>query len=252
MDFSFQLYSARNVSPITGLFAPLATLGYASVEAFGGLYDDVEGLSSALKASGLRMPTGHFGLEQLENRKETLQIAAKLGIETLICPFVPPEQRSRDRNGWEKLARVLDAHCAFYNAEGLKFGWHNHDFEFAPLVTGELPMTLLLDGAPQMGWQADIAWIAKSGADPQDWIERQGHRIISTHVKDIAPTGKCLDEDGWADLGEGVMDWRALFKSVRSNTSCTSFVMEHDNPSDVERFARRSIAAAVRLWDETS
>ncbi|HHG90416.1 MAG TPA: sugar phosphate isomerase/epimerase [Devosia sp.] len=248
VDFSFQLYSARNFVPLASLFPKLKALGYAHVEGYGGLYGDARDLASALKASGLSMPTGHFGLDQLEDIPATLKIAEQLGIKTLVCPFVPPAQRSPDKAGWVALAQTLNRLCAAYAKEGLKFGWHNHDFEFLPLKSGEYPLDLLLEGAPETVWQADIAWIVRAGEDPAEWIERYGNRIASVHVKDIAPQGQNLDEDGWADVGEGVLDWQALFFAIRQHSSCTSFVMEHDNPGDVERFASRSIAAANRLW----
>ncbi|MCV0429614.1 MAG: sugar phosphate isomerase/epimerase, partial [Roseibium sp.] len=74
------------------------------------------------------------------------------------------------------------------------------------------------------------------------WIERYGDRITAAHVKDIAPEGECLDEDGWADVGHGVMDWKGLMAALR-NIGVDLFVLEHDKPSDFDRFATRSIEA---------
>lgn len=63
-------------------------------------------------------------------------------------------------------------------------------------------------------------------------------------MKDIAPEGECEDEDGWADVGTGTMDWKAIMDAVRTRTNTRFFVMEHDKPNDHERFARRSIENA--------
>ena len=52
------------------------------------------------------------------------------------------------------------------------------------------------------------------------------------------------NEDGWADVGHGTVDWAGLIKAFREKSAAKVYVMEHDNPSDVERFARRSIEAA--------
>jgi len=78
---------------------------------------------------------------------------------------------------------------------------------------------------------------------PDAWIKAEADRLIAVHIKDIAPAGTMEDEDGWADIGEGTLDWAALMASLR-DTAARLFIMEHDNPSDDERFARRSIAAA--------
>ena len=46
MNWSFQLYSARNFQPWEGVLQTLGKLGYTQVEGFGGVYDDPEGASA--------------------------------------------------------------------------------------------------------------------------------------------------------------------------------------------------------------
>ncbi len=65
-------------------------------------------------------------------------------------------------------------------------------------------------------------------------------------MKDIARKGEGLDEDGWADVGHGVMDWARLMAALRQTRALT-FVMEHDNPNDLKRFATRSFASVSKL-----
>lgn len=243
MDVSFQLYSARNFSSLGELLPMLKELGYGQFEAYGDLYAKPDELRQILRANGLDMPSGHFSLEQLQDVPATLKIAGKLGIKTLICPWLEPIDRPGSADGWHELAAVLEKLSFSYAQRGLTIAWHNHDFEFLPLDTGETPMQLLLDTAPSIGWQFDAAWSVKAGENPLAWIKNYGPRIISVHVKDIAPAGECLDEDGWADVGQGSMDWREIFAALKAHSSCKSFVVEHDNPNDILRFARRSIAA---------
>ena len=99
-------------------------------------------------------------------------------------------------------------------------------------------MDILLTAAPDLEWEADIAWIVKGGGDPLDWIDRHGPRITAAHFKDIAPAGEKADEDGWADPGTGTMDWPAIAAALKAKTPCELLVAEHDNPSDFGRFAR--------------
>ncbi len=103
-------------------------------------------------------------------------------------------------------------------------------------------MEVIFLGGPELTWEADVAWIIRGGADPLEWIERHGSRISAVHVKDIAPEGECADEDGWADLGHGTVDWQGICRALKS-TPVRLFIMEHDKPSDDHRFARRSIEA---------
>ena len=72
------------------------------------------------------------------------------------------------------------------------------------------------------------------------WVDRLADRTVAVHVKDIAPTGENLDQDGWSDVGDGTMDWAALMTALRQ-TGCGLFIMEHDNPSDDVRFATASL-----------
>jgi sugar phosphate isomerase/epimerase len=83
MDFSFQLYSARNFPPLDDVLARLARLGYRQVEGFGGLYADAPGLAASLHKHGLTMPTGHFGLNQLLDTDAALKTAETLGVKYL-------------------------------------------------------------------------------------------------------------------------------------------------------------------------
>lgn len=245
--FSYQLYSSRNFPPFKDTLRMLADLGYVQVEGYGALYADasaVTELTEALKASGLSMPTGHFSIDMLENDVDrVLEIARAVGIKRIYCPFLMPDARPQDRAGWVAFGERLQKASKPYRDAGLGFGWHNHDFEFVALPDGTIPQEAIFEGGPDLEWEADIAWIVKGGADPFDWINRHSRRITAAHVKDIAPAGENGDEDGWADPGEGTMEWPSLMTALRA-TNCQYFVMEHDNPNDHQRFATRAITAA--------
>ena len=91
--------------------------------------------------------------------------------------------------------------------------------------------------------ELDIAWVVRAGEDAVSWINRLKDRLSGVHIKDIAPAGECVDEDGWADVGHGTMDWGAINAALEGANIHTA-VCEHDNPSDDVRFATRSYATA--------
>lgn len=252
MNWSFQLYSARNFKPWSDVLAMLARHGYTQVEGFGGVYDDPAGLRAEMDRNGLTMPSGHFSIDALEGDFDGVRrIADALGVRLLVCPYLMPDRRPADAAGWRAFGARLAAVGETARAAGYRFAWHNHDFEFRALPDGSVPQKLILDAAPAIGLELDVAWVVRGGADPMAWIDAYADRILSVHVKDIAPAGENAGEDGWADVGHGTVGWKTMLKQLRLKTPATVYAMEHDNPSDVERFARRSIEA-VRSYGEAA
>lgn len=248
MDWSFQLYSARNFQPWEDVLKTLAALGYKQVEGFGAVYDDPAAFRALLDENGLAMPSGHFGIDLLETDFARVEkIATTLGIKLIACPWLEPAERPTDADGWRALGRRLEAIGTKARDAGFEFAWHNHDFEFAPLADGAVPLRLMLEAAPGIGWEMDVAWVIRGGCAPLSWIDEFGSRILAVHVKDIAAHGTAPGEDGWCDVGHGSVDWAGLLMALRNRTPARHFVMEHDNPADFERFARRSIEAARRF-----
>lgn len=242
---SYQLYSSRNFPPLADTLVMLARAGFTAVEGYGGLYADADKLaelSAALDSAGLTMPTGHFAIEMIETQPDFVIAAAQtLGMETVYCPYLLPSDRPVDGAGWRAFGARLQAAGAPLRKAGLGFGWHNHDFEFVAAPDGVIPQAAIFEGGPDLEWEMDVAWVVRGGADPMDWIAREGGRITSAHVKDIAPAGT-VAEDGWADVGQGTVDWPTLMAALRRSV-CSTYVLEHDNPSDHVRFATRSLTA---------
>ena len=244
--FSFQLYSARNHPPLAPVLKTLAELGYAEVEGFGGVYDNPQQLRAELDQLGLAMPTGHFSVDMMEKEKQkVLKTASTLGINKLVCPYLLPDKRPKSAAGWKDFGKRLEKISQTYRAEGYGVAWHNHDFEFLPLKDGSTPHELIFAAAPTLDWEIDVAWIVRGKSNPLKWIKAYAGAITIAHVKDIAPKGKGADEDGWADVGFGVVKWQAVMDALK-HTRCMHYVMEHDKPSDVTRFAKRSLASAKK------
>ncbi len=241
---SYQLYSSRNFPPIGDTVDMLASLGYTEVEGNDLALSDPDALATALTKNNLRMPTAHIALSTLEaDAAGTIELAKQLGITHLFAPYLDPNDRPNNRSGWRQLGQRLASLHADYKPRGIVIGWHNHDFEFIACDDGSMPMTELLDAAPEIAWEADLAWIQRADVDPKTWLNQYAGRIPAIHVKDIAPAGECADEDGWADVGTGVMDWPSLFAAARA-AKVQHFIMEHDNPTDHVRFATQSFHAA--------
>ena len=242
MDVSFQLYSARSLDNQHEFLKTLAGLGYTQVEGYGGVYENPEAYRGAMDAAGVTMPSGHFELIDLENSfNDKISIAKKLGMQRIYVPYIPADQRPKESAGYKAIAQKMNVLNEKVRAEGFEFGWHNHDFEMEALADGGMPMEILLTEAPGISWEGDMAWVQFAGADPFAWVDKFGARLSAVHIKDLAASGEKADEDGWADVGEGVIDWKQLIAKIREVAPDALSIMEHDKPSDVTRFATTSI-----------
>ena len=252
MTPALQLYSMRDCADQIALLAQLPALGITHVEGYGGVYGDPAAYRAAMDANGVSMPSGHMGLDDIEADFEaTMVIVETLGMTCVFAPYLEEKDRPDTAAGWAELGKRLNDAGKKYAERGITFGWHNHDFELVALADGSTPMDILLDAAPDISWEADLAWIVRGGRDPIDYIQRYGSRLSAIHVKDIAANGTNLDQDGWSDLGAGTIDWAALLQACRTASGDLIYALEHDKPSDPVGYATRSAVAFNTLWENT-
>jgi sugar phosphate isomerase/epimerase len=248
---SIQLYTLRSLNDLDTILDIVAAVGFRHVEGVGSHLDDAANVKAKLAARGLKFSSSHVGLAALRERAEQVIAACELlGFEQLFMPAVPLEQRDMDASGWRALGRELGALATRFADRGIRLGYHNHNWELKPKDGTKTALELLFaeaEGSP-LTWQADVAWLVRGGASPEQWLQRYRDRLVSAHVKDIAPDGTKQDEDGWADVGTGVLDWHMLWQTCR-DCGARWMVVEHDKPSDPARCARASFAWLSRLQD---
>ena len=130
--YSYQLYSSRNFGPLADTLKMLAAVGYKDTEGFGGLYSDgakLAELTEGLKANGLTMSTGHFGLDLIEQNPDfVIKVAHAVGMKKVYCPHIGAADRPTDGKGWRKFGkpglRLLRTRLGFFDlrAGGFDFG----------------------------------------------------------------------------------------------------------------------------------
>lgn len=245
----FQLYSARALPADDGVLSMLAGAGYRHVETYGPWHEDPARTRRLADRHGLSVPTAHIGLDMIRDEfPRVSDIATELGVELVVAPYLGEDERPQSASGWRELARELESFAVRLQARGLRLAWHNHDFEFAKLPDGSLPMDLLLDEAPNLLWEMDVGWTVRSGQDALGWIARHGPRIAALHLKDVARPGSEQIADGWCSVGTGSIDWAPLLAAAR-NRGVQNLIVEHDNPPDAAAFATTSFANLKQLQE---
>ena len=246
---SIQLYTLRSMNDLDTILDTVSAVGFRNVEGIGSHLDDAANVKAKLDARGLHFSSSHVSLAALRERPDKVIAACRLlGFDQLFMPAVPPEQRDMDAQGWRALGRELGALAKRFAGDGIRLGYHNHNWELKPKDGAKTALELLFAEAEgsALTWQADVAWLVRGGAAPEEWLHRYRDRLVSAHVKDLAPEGTKLDEDGWADVGAGVLDWRTLWQTCR-DCGASWMVVEHDKPSDPARSARASFAWLSKL-----
>ena len=246
---SIQIYSLRTLGGLETQLDCLAAAGYRHVELIGSQLDDAAATRAALDARGLVASSSHVGMAALREREAQVLAACKtIGFSQLFMPSVPPAERDSDGAYWLALGKELGALARRFADDGIALGYHNHHWELQPKAGGASALERLFEGAAgsPLTWQMDVAWLVRGGADPLVWMKREAGRIVSLHAKDLAPAGEKLDEDGWADVGSGTLDWPRLARAGR-DAGARWLVAEHDKPNDPARFARASHAFLSRL-----
>ncbi|PPG68208.1 sugar phosphate isomerase/epimerase [Rathayibacter rathayi] len=212
---SVQLYSVREplAADLPATLERLAGIGFATVELFG-FVDLADAYRAALAASGLRAPSAHarlLGPQGDVTVDEILDVAASLGVQTVIDPFVDPTRWSTA----DDVARIADELNALIDsaaARGLVLGYHNHAFEFENRIDGRAAfehLAGLLD--PRMVLELDTYWAAVGGDNPVDVLGRLGDQVRFLHVKD-GPISADIQEQ--MPAGEGAMDVSAILAAA--------------------------------------
>jgi sugar phosphate isomerase/epimerase len=241
---SIQLYTMRSLGDLDRILDVVAEAGFRHVETLGSHLDDAATARAKLDGRGLKASSSHVSLAALRERPDAVIEAARaLGVDQLFMPAVPLEQRAMAAAGWRALGEELGEISARLRGQGIELGYHNHGWELQRKEGAKTALELIFEAAEgsPLAWQADVAWLVRGRAEPKRWLDRYRDRLTSAHVKDLASPGQNQDEDGWADVGSGVLDWRDLWQACRY-AGARWMVVEHDKPRDPARTARASLA----------
>jgi sugar phosphate isomerase/epimerase len=183
----------------------------------------------------LLAPSAHIEPEVLEDMwSATLDHAAVMGHRYLIVAWVGPKLR-QTLDDWRRLGDRLNRAGAVAARCDIQLGYHNHDFEFAPLE-GRLPYDVLLEATdPRLvTLELDLYWITKAGQDPLAYFEKYPDRFSMVHIKDMDAT----PARGMTDPGKGILDFKKILPAAR-NAGVRHWFVEHDQPADPLATARQ-------------
>ena len=245
-----QLYSVRDdmKNDPSGTLKQLAGMGYKNVEhanyvdgKFYG-YAPLE-FKKLLDGLGLKMPSGHTVMnasdydksknEFTDKWKQTVTDAATVGQHYVISPWLDESLRKN----YDDLLGFLDVFnkCGeLCQKSGLKFGYHNHDFEFKYYLNGKKIYDIILEKTdPKLViQQLDIGNMYGVGGRALDVIKQHPGRFESIHVKDeIKSSGKGEMNDEYEStiLGKGILPVREIIDLAKKTGGTTEFIIEQES-----------------------
>jgi sugar phosphate isomerase/epimerase len=225
-----QLYTVRDLmkADVPGTIARVAAIGYKEVEFAGYFGRTPAQIRELLRRNDLSSPSTHLPFESLESGwQKQLDDAKAVGHHWATIAWIPEEKR-RTLDDWKRHAALFNKAGAQAKAAGLRFAYHNHDFELKS-VDGQRPLDLLLSETDRslVDFEMDIYWVKFGGGDPLDFFNRHPKRFPMVHVKDSGgpPDNKMVD------VGQGTIDFRSIF-AQSEKAGIKHYFVEHDQPAD--------------------
>ena len=242
-----QLYSVRDdmkKDPL-GTLKQLAAMGYKHVEhanyqnrKFYG-YTPTE-FKKILGDLGMSMPSGHtvLGAQHWDETKKdftdlwkyTVEDAAAMGQKYVISPAMDNRYR-KDRSALLSFMEVFNKSGVLCNKSGMKFGYHNHDFEFSEKLDGDTLYDIILANTDErlVIQQLDIGNLYNGGANAIEVVKKYPTRFSSLHVKDeIKATGGNEKYESTI-LGAGIVNVKEVIDFVRKNSKNVHYIIEQES-----------------------
>ncbi|MBZ5856965.1 sugar phosphate isomerase/epimerase family protein [Flavihumibacter profundi] len=197
-----QLYSVRDEmkKDAMGTLKALSKMGYKHVEHANYINRKFYGwpakeFKKVLDDLGLKMPSGHTVMtadhwdatkkDFTDVWKYTVEDAATCGQKFVISPWLQEDKRKTesDLKGFLELFNKCGELC---QKSGMKYGYHNHDFEFSQKLGDRTVFDIILSETdPRLVMQQlDIGNMVNGGAQALDIMKKYPGRFESMHVKD--------------------------------------------------------------------
>lgn len=246
-EICFQMYSVRDLIGNPDKFAKnhkevlskLAAMGYTSTEAAnydnGKLYGlTPEAYKAEIEAAGLKVLSSHVGhnlnAEELQSGKFDgalkwweLCIACHkaAGMKYIVNPGVNFPKNLKEA---KVICDYLNKVGEMANAAGLKFGYHNHSYEFNK-VDGKVWYDYMIENtdADKVFFEMDVYWAVRGQVSPVEYFNRYPNRFTLLHIKDHNEIGQ-----------SGMVGFDAIFRNAdKAGLKGWVLELEHGSTPDI-------------------
>lgn len=232
-----QLYTLRDTidKDPKGVLDKISVFGYTKLEtngyANGKIYGmDFQEFVKYAKGLGMKVTSGHYGLDKIKGDtwQQAVDDAKEAGQDFMVMPFIEEIDRISLDN-YKKICDDLNRAGEVCNKSGIRFGYHNHAFEFDKMDGEVVYDVMLAELDPKyVGMEMDIFWVVNAGRDPLQYFARYPGRFEQWHVKDMDKG----DRNRNADIGTGTIDFKPIFAQAKLSGMKEWYVEQETYPGD--------------------
>ena len=240
-----QLYSVREDmgKDALGTLKKIAGMGYQNVEHANYKERKFYGYAPAefkkiLADMGMKMPSGHtvLGKQHWDDAKKdftdawkfTIEDAATAGQQYVVSPWLDVSIYESD-DSLKKFMDVFNKSGELCKKSGMKFGYHNHDFEFSKKVDGKVLYDLILGYTdPKLVvQQLDTGNLFNAGVKAIDIVKKFPGRFELMHVKDEIASATKEEKFESTVLGKGIAQVKEVI-DLGQAAGTTQFIIEQE------------------------
>lgn len=228
--FGVQLYSFREdmAKDAMGTLQKIADIGFKEIESARsdkGLYYGLtpKEMKKACADLGMTLESGHVALD--DDFQNTMEQAVESGQEYVICSSMPSEGQTVDN--YKTVAEQFNKAGEACKKLGLKFGYHNHAYEFES-DNGEVLYDILMDHTEPdlVHMELDLGWVIVGGKKPLDYFKRYPGRFPLWHLKDMN-----MDKKESTEFGKGGLDIASMMAHQKDSGVKHIFIEQEEYAS---------------------
>jgi sugar phosphate isomerase/epimerase len=242
-----QLYSVRDdmeKDPI-GSLTQVAKIGYKYVEhanyvngKFYG-YAPVE-FKKVIDGLGLKMISGHtvMGKEHWDEAKndfadswkKTIDDAGILGQKYVVSPWMDESMR-KTYDDFKHYMDIFNKCGELCKKRGMKFAYHNHDFEFSQKLNNEKLFDIMMKSMdPELVVvQLDMGNLYNGGGIALDVVNQYPGRFENIHVKDEIPATEGEEKFVSTIIGAGIVNAKKVLKLATKKGGTKVYIIEQES-----------------------
>lgn len=214
------IFGKRTGEDFEGVMRDIKAAGYDGAEIGYRAGKTAQEIKEVLDKVGLACCGYHAGYN-LFTEPDNLRLQAEqlvgVGGRYFMCSGIEGWQKA-DRDAYMRSVEVFNRTGALLKQEyGLTFCYHNHNWEFKELASGEKGMDILLAHTDPavVKFCLDVYWVSCGGEDPAAYIRKHADRGAYFHFKDGTYDVAEKHPLTFTELGRGTVDLKGAVEAVK-------------------------------------